>query len=64
MIEALQLQKNWLRRDAVTSYLTQLTAHIVKKDGEQQKEQQKEQKEGDDVASDLPSDLSTNILPD
>lgn len=32
VIEALQLQKNWLRRGAVPSHLTQLAAHIGRKD--------------------------------
>ncbi|KAK7178217.1 hypothetical protein PSPO01_15735 [Paraphaeosphaeria sporulosa] len=33
VIEAHQLQKNWLRRSAVPIYLTTLTEYIVKKDG-------------------------------
>ncbi|KAK7177932.1 hypothetical protein PSPO01_16019 [Paraphaeosphaeria sporulosa] len=32
VIEALQLQKNWLRRDAVHSHLTKLAAHVTQKD--------------------------------
>ncbi|KAK7177749.1 transposase-like protein, partial [Paraphaeosphaeria sporulosa] len=32
VVEALQLQKNWLRRGVVTSHLKKLEAHIVKRD--------------------------------
>ncbi|KAK7192235.1 transposase-like protein [Paraphaeosphaeria sporulosa] len=32
VVEALQLQKNWLTRDAVSSHLTAVSKYIVKKD--------------------------------
>ncbi|KAK7179893.1 transposase-like protein [Paraphaeosphaeria sporulosa] len=32
VVEALQLQKNWVTRDAVSSHLTALSKHVVKKD--------------------------------
>ncbi|KAF9729878.1 transposase-like protein [Paraphaeosphaeria minitans] len=35
VVEALQLQNNWLRRSAVSSYLTRLSDHVVKKDARQ-----------------------------
>ena len=55
VVEALQLQKNWLRRDAVSSHLKQLEAHVSKKDA-----RQNIQLIDDDVYT---SDLNTSLLP-
>ncbi|KAK7178178.1 transposase-like protein [Paraphaeosphaeria sporulosa] len=55
VVEALQLQKNWLRRSAVSSYLTRLADHVVKKDARQNTQL---------AGNDFGDDLNTSHLPD